>query len=64
VPGGPGLLDPCEREPVDAAANLTLKQRELITSTAQVQLPLDLVGSGFFNSPIKLTLIFNFLISD
>jgi zinc finger RNA-binding protein len=36
LPGGPGLLDPCEKEPTDAAGNLTLQQREDVTASAQV----------------------------
>ena len=36
--GGARLLDPCEKESVDAAANLTIQQREDITSVAQVDL--------------------------
>ncbi len=35
MPDGPGLLDPCEREPQDAAAALTSQQRGDITSSAQ-----------------------------
>ncbi|XP_046473260.1 zinc finger RNA-binding protein isoform X2 [Neodiprion pinetum] len=31
----PGLLDPCEKEPVDAIGNMTAQQREDITSSAQ-----------------------------
>jgi len=34
--GGPGLLDPCEKEPVDAVSSLSVQQREDITRTAQV----------------------------
>jgi len=34
-PDSPGLLDPCEREPTDAAANLDLQQREDLTAHAQ-----------------------------
>jgi len=34
--GGPGLLDPCEKDIVDAAGNLTLQQREDLTLAAQV----------------------------
>lgn len=35
-PHGPGLLDPCEKEPTDAAAAaLTAQQREDITASAQ-----------------------------
>ena len=34
--GGPGLLDPCEKETVDAVASLSLQQREDITRSAQV----------------------------
>lgn len=36
LPGGPGLLDPCEREPTDAAGGLTIQEREDITASAQV----------------------------
>jgi len=36
VTGGPGLLDPCEKDPIDALASLTLQQREDITNSAQV----------------------------
>lgn len=32
---GPGLMDPCEKEPVDALNGLTKQQREDITVTAQ-----------------------------
>lgn len=32
---GPGILDPCEKEPVDALVGLTKQQREDITVTAQ-----------------------------
>ncbi|KAI4501096.1 hypothetical protein M0802_003899 [Mischocyttarus mexicanus] len=35
LPGGPGLSDPCEKEPVDAIGNMTAQQREDITSSAQ-----------------------------
>ena len=34
--GGAGILDPCEKEPVDAADNLTAQQREDLTLAAQV----------------------------
>ena len=33
-----GLLDPCEREPRDATENLSVQQREDITSYAQTAL--------------------------
>lgn len=36
LPNGPGLLDPCEKEPVDAAGSLTPQQREDLTASAQV----------------------------
>lgn len=36
LPQGPGLLDPCEKEPVDASACLTPQQREDLTASAQV----------------------------
>uniref|UniRef100_A0A1B6GME0 DZF domain-containing protein n=1 Tax=Cuerna arida TaxID=1464854 RepID=A0A1B6GME0_9HEMI len=35
LPHGPGLLDPCEKEPVDASAGLTPQQREDLTASAQ-----------------------------
>nr|CAD7588256.1 unnamed protein product [Timema genevievae] len=36
LPGGPGLLDPCEKDPVDAAGNMQPQQREDITASAQI----------------------------
>ena len=36
LPGGAGLADPCEKEPIDALASLTRQQREDITASAQV----------------------------
>jgi zinc finger RNA-binding protein len=36
LPGGPGLLDPCEKDPSDAAGNMLPQQREDITASAQV----------------------------
>ncbi|KAG8599131.1 hypothetical protein GDO81_002889 [Engystomops pustulosus] len=38
--GGPGLLDPCEKEPYDTLATMTDQQREDITSSAQFALRL------------------------
>lgn len=38
LPHGPGLLDPCEKDPVDAAAYLMPQQREDITASAQVNI--------------------------
>ncbi|XP_070543118.1 zinc finger RNA-binding protein-like isoform X2 [Ptychodera flava] len=35
LPGGPGLFDPCEKEPTDATSHLTPQQREDITASAQ-----------------------------
>lgn len=32
---GPGLIDPCEKEPQDALANLNKQQREDLTVSAQ-----------------------------
>ena len=34
--GGPGLQDPCEKDPIDAATSLTNQEREDITASAQV----------------------------
>uniref|UniRef100_A0A8C6WQS3 Zinc finger RNA-binding protein n=1 Tax=Neogobius melanostomus TaxID=47308 RepID=A0A8C6WQS3_9GOBI len=36
LPGGPGLLDPCEKNPMDTLTPLGEQQREDITSSAQV----------------------------
>ncbi|XP_027724649.1 zinc finger RNA-binding protein isoform X3 [Vombatus ursinus] len=38
--GGPGLLDPCEKDPFDTLATMTDQQREDITSSAQFALRL------------------------
>jgi zinc finger RNA-binding protein len=35
LPGGPGLYDPCEKEPHDAASSLSPQEREDITASAQ-----------------------------
>ncbi|XP_076034745.1 zinc-finger protein 72D isoform X2 [Oratosquilla oratoria] len=35
LPGSPGLLDPCEKDPIDAASTLTAQEREDITASAQ-----------------------------
>ncbi|XP_054717148.1 zinc finger RNA-binding protein-like isoform X2 [Uloborus diversus] len=35
LPGSSGLLDPCEKDPTDAAGNLTNQEREDITASAQ-----------------------------
>lgn len=38
--GGPGLLDPCEKDPFDTLATVTDQQREDITSSSQIALRL------------------------
>lgn len=35
-PGGPGLMDPCEKNPTDTLGAMEEQQREDITSSAQV----------------------------
>uniref|UniRef100_A0A8C4STD4 Zinc finger RNA-binding protein n=1 Tax=Erpetoichthys calabaricus TaxID=27687 RepID=A0A8C4STD4_ERPCA len=40
LPGGPGLIDPCERNPTDTLSSMTEQQREDITSSAQFALRL------------------------
>ncbi|XP_070832494.1 interleukin enhancer-binding factor 3a isoform X2 [Chaetodon trifascialis] len=55
---GPGIKDPCEKEPVDATANLTMQQREDITQSAQFALRLCAFGQmhkvlGMDFKPIK-----------
>ncbi|XP_028260332.1 zinc finger RNA-binding protein isoform X3 [Parambassis ranga] len=35
LPDGPGLMDPCEKEPTDALESLVLQAREEITASAQ-----------------------------
>ncbi|XP_040462465.1 spermatid perinuclear RNA-binding protein isoform X11 [Falco naumanni] len=44
LPGGPGLHDPCEREPTDALSNMTVQQKEAITHSAQHALRLSAFG--------------------
>lgn len=39
LPGGTGLLDPCEKGKVDAASSLSAQERANITLSAQVQRP-------------------------
>jgi len=41
LPGGSGLLDPCEKEKKDSAANMTAQEREDITGAAQHALRLQ-----------------------
>ncbi|CAB0006927.1 unnamed protein product [Nesidiocoris tenuis] len=36
LPGSAGIFDPCEREPTDASANMTIQERTDITASAQV----------------------------
>ncbi|KAM7018553.1 zinc finger RNA-binding protein isoform 2-T2 [Tautogolabrus adspersus] len=40
LPGGPGLVDPCEKKPVDTLITMGEQQREDITSSAQFALRL------------------------
>lgn len=35
-PGGPGLHDPCEKEPTNTLASMTDQQAEAVTYSAQV----------------------------
>ncbi|XP_054704899.1 spermatid perinuclear RNA-binding protein isoform X8 [Grus americana] len=44
LPGGPGLHDPCEREPTDALSYMTVQQKEAITHSAQHALRLSAFG--------------------
>uniref|UniRef100_A0A8C5WYJ5 Spermatid perinuclear RNA-binding protein n=1 Tax=Laticauda laticaudata TaxID=8630 RepID=A0A8C5WYJ5_LATLA len=44
LPGGPGVHDPCEREPTDALSSVTVSQREAITHSAQHALRLSAFG--------------------
>ena len=37
LPGSPGLLDPCEKDPTDALSCLTHQERDCITHAAQVR---------------------------
>ncbi|XP_068606699.1 interleukin enhancer-binding factor 3-like [Brachionichthys hirsutus] len=56
--GGPGIKDPCEKDPVDATADLTPQQCEDITQSAQFALRLCAFGQmhkvlGMDLKPIK-----------
>uniref|UniRef100_A0A8D1BPW5 Spermatid perinuclear RNA-binding protein n=1 Tax=Sus scrofa TaxID=9823 RepID=A0A8D1BPW5_PIG len=44
LPGGPGLHDPCERDPTDALSYMTIQQKEEITHSAQHALRLSAFG--------------------
>lgn len=44
LPGGPGLHDPCERDPTDALSYMTTQQKEDITHSAQHALRLSAFG--------------------
>uniref|UniRef100_A0A8D0G831 Spermatid perinuclear RNA-binding protein n=1 Tax=Sphenodon punctatus TaxID=8508 RepID=A0A8D0G831_SPHPU len=44
LPGGPGLHNPCEREPTDALSYMTVQQKEAITHSAQHALRLSAFG--------------------
>ncbi|KAM4527231.1 spermatid perinuclear RNA-binding protein isoform 2-T3 [Odontesthes bonariensis] len=44
LPGGPGLHDPCEKEPTDTLANMTDQQAEAVTYSAQHALRLMAFG--------------------
>ncbi|XP_049594992.1 spermatid perinuclear RNA-binding protein isoform X1 [Syngnathus scovelli] len=44
LPGGPGLRDPCEKEPTNTLANMTDEQAEAITFSAQRALRLMAFG--------------------
>lgn len=54
--GGPGIIDPCEKETVDAVAFLDPQQRMDITTSAQVihMLP-NVSGTCDMSSYYKLT---------
>jgi len=36
--GGPGLYDPCEKDPSDVTEQLSSREREAITANAQVRI--------------------------
>uniref|UniRef100_A0A8C5FGV4 Spermatid perinuclear RNA-binding protein n=1 Tax=Gadus morhua TaxID=8049 RepID=A0A8C5FGV4_GADMO len=44
LPGGPGLHDPCEKEPADALAHMTDQQAQAVTHSAQHALRLMAFG--------------------
>ncbi|XP_025050011.1 spermatid perinuclear RNA-binding protein isoform X7 [Alligator sinensis] len=44
LPGGPGLYDPCERDPTEAMSYMTVQKREAITHSAQHALRLSAFG--------------------
>lgn len=48
VQGGPGLLDPCEKKPLDTLSSMEEQQREDITSSAQVP-PVTLSSDTFLS---------------
>ncbi|XP_065808354.1 spermatid perinuclear RNA-binding protein [Labrus bergylta] len=44
LPGGPGVHDPCEREPTDVLSHLSAQQADAITESAQNALRLLAFG--------------------
>uniref|UniRef100_A0A672Z1B4 Uncharacterized protein n=1 Tax=Sphaeramia orbicularis TaxID=375764 RepID=A0A672Z1B4_9TELE len=46
LPGGPGVHDPCEREPTDALSELNAQQADAVTNNAQVRIALRLLAFG------------------
>ena len=53
IAGGPGLSDPCEKEPVDVFGKLNIQSRENLTAYAQggvITLCTEIVASSKFHS--------------
>ena len=57
LPAGPGLYDPCEKDPSDAAASLTNQEREDITASAQVCTLFYTINPSMLNPNVCLWLI-------
>lgn len=49
LPGSAGIFDPCEREPTDASANMTIQERTDITASAQVNQLVVVLSPGKTN---------------
>ena len=55
LPGGEGLLDPCERDGIDAVHQLSEQEREDITTSAQHAL--RLIAFGQFHKVLGMVIL-------
>ena len=59
VADGPGVYDPCEREPTDLCMVISLQAREDLTASAQVSLDHTLYLTGERRPPVLVLFQYN-----